>query len=125
MSLNTFNGYSDRANRASEAVNIHFTAQGDSVIGKWVALRLSDGGSDGTLYDTKIAAASHQLHENQCAYVCLPAEGMSPRQAELFLKFNEGLYDAGMRLADPDRHIHTPNNREQIKSVLSQVRKAR
>jgi hypothetical protein len=98
----------DAAKRASEAVHVHIFALGHAAIGKWVAIRLADGGSDGKLYDTKAEAVRYQLHENMCAYVCIPPGGMPPEDALVYLRVNRQLYDNGMRLADPDKHVVVP-----------------
>jgi hypothetical protein len=95
--------YSSAAHRCSDAVNVHILGQGDGVYGKWVAVKLEDGRSDGVLYDRKRDAVRHQLHETQCAYICIPPGGMTPRQAENFLRFQRALYDMGCRIADPDK----------------------
>lgn len=98
---NALGVYSDAARRCSDVINLHVAAHKFNAFGKWAAIRLSDGGSDGVLYDTKADAVRHQLHETQCAYVCIPADGMGPREAEIYLEFNRKLYDNGMRLSDP------------------------
>lgn len=95
--------YSAAAHRCSDAVNIHLLGQGFAVVGRWIAVRLEDGRSDGVLYDRKRDAVRHQLHEMQCAYIAIPPDGMSPRQAENFLTLNRQLYASGRRLADPDK----------------------
>jgi hypothetical protein len=102
--------YSDRAHRCSEAVNLHIHAIGIEAAGKWVAIRMEDGGSDGVLYDRKQDAVRHQLHEQYCCYVRIPPDGMSPAQAERFIAFNRALYSQGARLIDPDKDtsIHIP-----------------
>ena len=72
---------------------------------KWLAIRLSDGGYDGVLYDSKAEAVRHQSDEKLCAYISyrgIPG-GTTPKEMELFLKFNRDAYDAGFRLPDPDR----------------------
>jgi hypothetical protein len=101
-------GYSDAAKRASDIINSyrHFIPW-DELKNKWLAIRLSDGGHDGTLYDTKRDAVRHQLDEFLCAYVCFRnlQAGSSPREMELFLKFNRDTYDAGFRLPDPDHQF--------------------
>lgn len=98
---------SDEARRASDAVNLALVANAEAS-GRWIAIRLSDGGSDGVLYDRKADAVRHQLHETQCAYVKIPPTGMTPRQAAVFLTFNRQLYAAGYRLQDPDRDVQIP-----------------
>lgn len=91
--------YSDAARRCSDIVN---NAVGEGHRGWWVAVRLSDGGSDGVLYASREAAIKHQIHESQCAYVQVPWDQMTPREAEAFLGFHRKCYDAGFRLTDPD-----------------------
>lgn len=95
----TRNRYSDAARRCSDAIRLHIVA-GNA--GKWAAIRLSDGGSDEVAYDTRADAVRHQLHEQQCAYVAIPVDDMSPAAAERYLAMHRELYDAGFRLTDPD-----------------------
>lgn len=101
---------SDAGKRASEAITLHVLA---GKAGCWAAIRLSDGGSDNTAYQTKRDAIRFQLHEMQCAYVCIPEDGMSPQDADDFLRINRKLYDAGMRITDPDdpRTVVVPQTR--------------
>lgn len=71
----------------------------------FVALRLSDGGSDGVLYDSKRDAVRHQLHETTCAYFCFrgaPNGFASYLDAAIYLAWNRAAYDSGFRLPDPD-----------------------
>ena len=72
--------YSDAARRLSDTITMHVTALGFAAAGQWVAARLSDGGSDGRLYPDKATAVRFQLHEYQCAYVCITPDGMGPRR---------------------------------------------
>jgi len=106
----------DVARRASDQIRLHLLANFERAIQSWVAIRLSDGGSDGILYDQKAQAVRHQLHEYQCAYAKITPDGMSPRVAEVFLRFHRNLYDHGFRLADPDKDVEVvmPNRRELI-----------
>jgi len=97
--------WSDAAKRASDIINGYRAfVPWDELIHKVVAIRLSDGGSDGVLYDSKRDAVRHQLDEFLCAYVHLRnlVGGASPREMEIFLKWNRDAYDAGFRLPDPD-----------------------
>lgn len=120
MSIRTFQ-YSDRARRCSDTINNHLVGTRFECVGRWAAIRLSDGGSDDVLYDSKSDAIRHQVHETQCAYVSIPLDGMTPRQAEMYLNFTEGLYKAGARLADPDTVIHMPAAAEKQRAVLRAV----
>lgn len=103
------------AQRASDIVNGHLAEHGFDAVGKWVALRLSDGGSDGNLYDSKAEAIRFQLHEKQCVYTQLLPEGMSVRAAQSFLNTHRQFYGAGMNLADPDRMVEVPQREETWK----------
>jgi hypothetical protein len=95
----------EAAKRASDTVNQLLTDHGYHTIKDcYLAVRLSDGGSDGVLYATKRDAVRHQLDERQCAYVCFRslAFGSSASEMAVFLQFNRNAYDAGLRLTDPD-----------------------
>jgi len=95
----------DKGKRASDIVNTYISGMPfDEIKTKYIAIRLSDGGSDGVLYDTKQDAVKHQVHEMQCAYVCLNnlRAGSTPRDMAIFIKFNRDAYYKGFRLADPD-----------------------
>lgn len=115
--------YSDRARRASDIVNGHLLGSFGQARGRWVALRLSDGGSDGAVYDRKADAVRHQLHPKQCAYVCIPPDGMDPRGAELYLRFMEGLYSVGADLADPDRQVQMPATTAGMPNLIRAVKR--
>ena len=95
---------SDAARRAADQINLHVSALGHESFRKYVAIRLSDGGSDGVLYDTRRDAIRHQLHEQQCAYFRIPPFGemAKPHEMESYLTTVRSLYDAGRRLQDPD-----------------------
>lgn len=97
-------GYTDAAKRASDIVNSYITfIPWEELRFKWLAVRLSDGGTDGNLYDSKRDAVRHQLDEFLCAYVCLKhlQGGTKPQEMQIFLDFNRDAYDAGFRLPDP------------------------
>lgn len=95
-----------RAQRAHEHLNLLRVVQGEaSLSGRWVAISLADGSIKQETYDTKQEAVRFQLHETQCAYLCITG---FPTLGEMryFLDENENLYDAGMRLADPDVYVN-------------------
>lgn len=106
--------YSDAANRCSDVIRLHIVA---GMAGKWAAIRLSDGGSDGIPYDRRREAVRAQLHETQCAYVKIPPDDMSPRSAEVFLQANRDLYDAGYRFTDPEQDIEPILLPKQVRSL--------
>lgn len=102
----------DSAKRASDIIN-ELIANNDwnTLRMGWIAIRMSDGGSDGIIYDSKIAAIRHQLHEQQCCYVAMRnlIAGATPRDMEAFLKWNRDAYDAGLRMPDPDAPAGGPD----------------
>lgn len=108
----------DRGKRAADIVNLHLAVDSTELLRqRWVAIRLSDGGSDGQVYDTRADAIRHQLHELWCAYMFLPPTGTTPQKMEKFLQYVEGLYSRGLRPAqnrDPNPHLYVPN-REEIR----------
>lgn len=95
----------------------------------FVALRLSDGGSDGVLYQTKRDAVRHQLHETLCAYFSFktaPTGFASVKDAAIFLAWNRAAYDAGFRLPDPDDasggpDLIMPSSEEHLHNQLARL----
>jgi hypothetical protein len=95
----------DRAKRSADLINeARETLDWDQLRTCWIAIRLSDGGSDMVIYDRKQDAVRHQLHEQQCAYVSFRnlVNGATAREMLRFLRFYDMAYTQGMRLADPD-----------------------
>lgn len=102
----------DIGKRASDIINLHITAlTWEEIQFKFVAIRLSDGGSDNVLYDSKRDAIRHQVHEQQCAYVALRnmPTGSNPRDMAIYLKFNRDAYLSGMRLVNPEDQFGGPD----------------
>lgn len=85
--------YSDAARRISDAVNLHLMADPDGAHLKWCAFRLSDGTSDGVLYDNPVDAADHQLHYKACAYIQIHRSGISPKAASVMLTYYRTVFD--------------------------------
>lgn len=98
--------HTDAAKRVSDTYNLHLEAGksfGNSNVGKVIALALSDGRSDGTVYDSMYDAVRHQHHnEDYYAFAKINPSSMSPCDAESFLKMERLRYDAQMKLADRD-----------------------
>lgn len=108
----------DRSRHACDAVNLHFAAAGKDAIGRWIAIRLSDGKTDGVLYDTRADAIRHQFHELWCAYHAILPTGANPGDMEKFLLYTEALYSRGMRPAqnrDPAPALIMPSRREDLR----------
>jgi hypothetical protein len=98
--------HSDAAKRFCDTYNLHKIGAGRASLGKWIAVRLSDGSSDDTLYDDKREAVTHQHHnEHLYAFVCIAPPTMKVCDAEVLIRTHRKMYDAGMRMTDPD-HRH-------------------
>jgi hypothetical protein len=96
--------WQDKGKRCSEIIAQHLLDDPDLARESWVAIRLSDGGSDGVLYPLKEIAVSFQLHETQCAYIRVLPGGISPREATSYLYHVAQLYqNSSMR----ERLIYT------------------
>lgn len=85
----------DAGKRMAEIITMHIVADREGNKGRWVAIRLSDGGSDGVVYDNVADAANSQLHYRQCAYVKIPGDGCNAREADVILAYHRKVYDAG------------------------------
>lgn len=126
-------GHSDSAKRCADQINLHYAANELGVwgsVGKWVAIRLEDGGSDGTAYDNKADAVRHQYDEFLCCYIRMIGVHMDVCEAETFMETNRRLYAAGMRMADPDsrsggRQLLRSNRSEVQRDVLRILRAGR
>lgn len=74
--------------------------------GTWMAFRLSDAGTDGVHYASRVDAIRHQLHHSQCAYVRVPYDQMTAREAATVLRHTRQAYDAGYRQEAPQDWAH-------------------
>lgn len=92
--------------RAADNLNIHILCNTrEAIRDRWVAIRLMDGSSDGTLYDNSTDAIAHQRHEQECWYVCfrgLSPGGISVRDCSIMIMHYRKARDAGLRFVDPD-----------------------
>jgi hypothetical protein len=94
--------HSDAAKRVYDTYHLHRTADYFMSLGKWIAVALQDGTSDGVLYDSKQDAILHQHHNEQWyAYIQITPANMTVCSAEIFLGVTRRLYDKGFRLTDP------------------------
>lgn len=99
------NPVDDAGRRLADAVTLALSLGGTD---RWVAARLSDGGTDGNVYDTRQDAIRHQLHEDQCCYVLIPPTGMPPAEATAYLSFNRRRVAAGLKMVDPESQAPPP-----------------
>lgn len=89
----------DAAKRCSYAVCL---AASSGCAGRWLAIRLQDGGCDHVPYPTREDAIRHQLRPEHCCYVLVPPDGMQPWEAEAFLDYWRKLHSANVRDDQPD-----------------------
>lgn len=109
-------GHSDAAKRVYDTYHLHRTADIHSAVGNWFAAALADGTTDGILYPTKKSAIRHQHHgEMYYTYIQITPANMSVCAAEAMLTVARRLYDAGLRITDPD-----DMRREPIKRMNSE-----
>lgn len=118
-------GLMDAAKRASDEYGTHRIGDPYGSIGKWIAIRLDDGSSDHVAYDSKAHAVRHQHHdEKYYAFLQIGPWPLAPKDAAVFLKINRRLYDAGMRMSDPDHDTGGPEmiRRANNEDMLAQLR---
>lgn len=107
----------DAARRMASAVTL---ASMNGGAGRWLAVKLQDGGSDHVLYDSRSDAMAHQLSPEYATYVIVPPDGMTTGQADRVLGFWRQTFDAGFRAVDPRDDIPSmpltrPDGRRQIR----------
>jgi hypothetical protein len=94
----------DAAKRMADHINakVVFTPW-DQLVNGYMAFRLDDGSSNGTLYDSK-ADAVRFTDEKRNAYFCFRQgiAGVNPRDCQIFLDVHRHAYANGGHLADPD-----------------------
>lgn len=121
-------GHSDTAKRAADHHNLHLTAVGLDAVGRFFAVALHDGSSDGVLYDSKADAVRHQRHNEQFyCYVPITPAAKTPCEMETWIAYVRALYDAGARLPDRDAPHGGPQPipRLTIEDQRAAVRSAR
>lgn len=114
----------DIGRRVSDAMHLHILT---GSVGEWMAVRLSDGSSDGIAYPSRADAITHQLHEQLCCYLRVTPDGIQPADAYRFVELNRALYDAGYRIADPDMPGEPiyPQTLEELRAAIRELRRAR
>lgn len=104
------------AKRMAELVALHQLAlsKDELIAGRYIAVRLADGSSDGVAYDTRAQAIEHQRNSpSRCAYFRIPLERWSARTCDVLLWYVRKTYDAGNR-EDPAHALIIPNTIEHM-----------
>lgn len=86
----------EAAQRLRDAVALQLEVHGDQAHGKFIAARLEDGASDGTLYDTRRDATRHQINDPWCFYVKVHVGGIQVREAWTVLMYARQAKKAGI-----------------------------
>lgn len=102
--LNGMNAnHEDAAKRCRDAYNLHRVGDRYGSVGKWMAVALNDGSSDGELYSSKSECMRYQHHNEQYyTYIRVIPSGMTVCEAAVKLSVARRLYDKGLRETDPD-----------------------
>lgn len=120
---NVGSGHSDAAKRVYDTYHLHRTADLYGGLGKWFASALADGSSDGSLYDSKSDAIKHQHHnENYYTFIQISMENLTVCAAEVMLSLARRLYDAGLRMTDPEVAKRDVIKRASQEDQLAMVR---
>lgn len=106
----------DAARRLAHTVALHQTtlSMDEILAGRYMAVRLADGGSDNTAYESRAAAIEHNRNNaSRCIYLRIPAERWSPQTCDTLLWYGRKVYDAGHR-EDPAHQLVIPERLEQL-----------
>lgn len=120
--------HTDAAQRLSDTYNLHIIGEGLNAVGKWFAVSLAEGRSDNALYDSKRACVRAQHHNEQYyVFVKMGPHDMKVCEAEVMLRTHRRMYDAGMRMVDPDHKHGGPDlikrltNEDQLNAMRGRV----
>lgn len=114
--------HEDAVKRLADHYNLHRVASGIDSVGKWIAVALADGASDGVLYNGKQEAVRHQHHnERYYTFIKIVPSTMTLCEANVMMVTARKLYEKGMRMADPDHRSGGPEviKRTSIEDVLA------
>lgn len=117
----------DDAKRLSDICNLHLSAGGFDVVGKWFRVRLADGTTDdaNALYDSREEAIrSVRTNPNLYLFQFVPVDGITPREAAMILQWARAAYDAGMTPTQTEgAELITPLPNEQRAIQLRQLQR--
>lgn len=110
----------DAAKRMHDILKLHATVltTDELLAGRFVAIRLADGSSDGVAYDTRADAIEHQRNSpSRCAYYRIPPGGWSLQVCDVMLWYVRCAYDNGVR-EDPAHSLIIPLGREDLINTI-------
>lgn len=108
----------DVARRISDALNLHLSV--DPSARGWIACRMDDGRSNGTLYDKRSDAVRHHMkagQESNYFYLKVHPGGMSAKEAWVQVVYFRTLRDKGIR---PDHEEVILPQRAELLAPVSQ-----
>ena len=107
---------SDAAKRLSDAIRLHQSVLGKDEIlaGRFLAVRLADGGTDGVAYPNRPAAIeANRNNPSRCFYPQVPLDHWSPQVCDVLLWYVRSAYDNGVR-EDPAHQLILPTRVEDL-----------
>lgn len=110
-----FRDYS-AAHRMYETMRLHQMALSTEEImaGRFVAIRLADGGSDNRAYESRADAVENSRNSpSRHGYYQVPLESMGPEVCDTLLWYVRAVYDAGHR-EDPAHALIIPTRLDDM-----------
>ena len=92
------------AKKVRDTIALHQVAlDRDEILrGRYIAVKIIDGGSDNTAYDTRDDAYRHHLYSTDYAYLQIPLERWSEYVCDWALWYTATRYKAGFK---PEPHL--------------------
>lgn len=116
-------GHDDAAKRIYDTYHLHRTADQFGALGKWFAAALNDGTTDGQIYDSRKDAILHQHHrEEYYTYIQITMASMTICDAAAMVDIARRMYDAGLRITDPDDMRREPIKRTSAEDQMAFVK---
>lgn len=109
----------DDAKRFHDALMLHRSILStDELLAKrFIAVRLSDGGTDNTVYDSRAAAIEANRNTPSRIFTfMIPLERLSVEACDSLLWYMRRCYDAGTR-EDPRHQIIVPTRLENLRTL--------
>lgn len=106
----------DAAQRMADSIALHQTVLGPGEIlrGRFIALQLSDGGSDGTAYESRESAIEYNRNNpSRIVAFQIPMERLNAHICDRLLWYCRSAYDNGVR-EDPRHQIIIPTRIEDL-----------
>jgi hypothetical protein len=106
----------DAAKRMADAIELHqrVLTKDELLAGRYIAVRLADGGSDGVAYESRSAAVEHNRNNpSRCGYFRIPFERWGPKTCDVLLWYVRSAYDNGVR-EDPAHALIIPLSTEDL-----------